>query len=152
MDRPPDRSRDILSGRRQLALLRHGAVLAAAALAALVIGNYVLEEEWETTRTMIFTVLVLVQLAHAYSVRSRASGRFLGGPGRNRMLLVGVAGSLLLQVGVVYLPVGRTLFDTVALPAHAWAIMAGITAASFTAVNLINLWLARRREVNLPAG
>ena len=148
MDRPPDSHRDILSARRQLALLRQGAVLAAAALAALVIGNYVLEYEWPETRTMIFTALVLVQLAHAFSVRARSTGRMGDGPGRNRLLIAGVAGSALLQVGVVYLPVGNKLFDTVGLPAAAWPIMAAITLGSFVAVNLVNARVAARRAVS----
>jgi Ca2+-transporting ATPase len=147
MDRPPDKSRDILSGRRQLALLRQGAVLAAAALAALVIGNYVMDFAWEVTRTMVFTSLVMVQLGHAYAVRARATGRPGGGPGRNRMLLVGVAVSGLLHLGVVYLPVGQRLFDTVGLPARAWPVMVAVAALSFLTVSLMNAVVASRRRV-----
>ncbi len=148
MDRPPDSHRDILSARRQLALLRQGAVLATAALAALVIGNYVLEYEWPETRTMIFTALVLVQLAHAFSVRARSTGRMGDSPGRNRLLMAGVAGSALLQLGVVYLPVGNTLFDTVGLPAPVWPIMAAITLGSFVSVNFVNARVAARKAVS----
>ena len=148
MDRPPDSHRDILSARRQLALLRQGAVLATAALVALVISNYVLEYEWPETRTMIFTALVLVQLAHAFSVRARSTGRMGDSPGRNRLLIAGVAGSALLQLGVVYLPVGNKLFDTVGLPALAWPIMAAITLGSFVSVNLVNARVAARRAVS----
>jgi len=148
MDRPPDRSRDILSGHRQLALLRQGMVLATAALAALVVGNYVLDFEWEVTRTMIFTTLVMVQLAHAYSVRARSTGRLRGGPGMNRLLIVGVAASAILQIGVVYTSIGQQLFDTVGLPLTAWLVLAGITLASFVTVNQSNAWVARRRMVS----
>jgi Ca2+-transporting ATPase len=147
MDRPPDRSRDILNAHRQLALLRQGAVLAVAALAVLIVGEYLLSQEWELTRTMIFTALVLVQLGHAYSVRARSTGKVGRGPGRNRLLLAGVIGSAVLQLGVVYLPVGHTLFDTVAIPASRWPILVAIAVVSFTAVNLMNSWVARRRAV-----
>jgi len=149
MLRPPDRHRDILSGRRQLALLRQGAVLAAAALVTLIIGNYFLEYEWPVTRTMIFTTLVLVQLAHVFSVRARSTGRMADSPGRNRLLTAGVAGSALLQLGVVYLPVGNKLFDTVGLPAVAWPIMAAATLASFVSVNFVNRRVAVGRAVSL---
>ncbi|MCB2223347.1 MAG: cation-translocating P-type ATPase [Actinobacteria bacterium] len=145
MERPPDRSRDILSGRRQLALLRQGTILAAAAVGTLVLGNYVLGYEWEATRTMVFTALVVVQLAHTYSVRARATGRPGSGPGRNRLLLAGVVVSALLHVGVVYLPAGQTLFDTVALPAGAWAVVAVVVLLSFAAVNAMHAVAARRR-------
>jgi len=148
MDRPPDRSRDILSGSRQLALLRQGAVLATAALITLVVGNYVLELEWAVTRTMVFTSLVMVQLAHAYSVRARSTGRPRGGPGRNRVLAVGVTASALLHIGVVYLPVGQKLFDTAALPIESWPVMLAVTAVSFLAINLMNALIAARRLVS----
>ncbi len=145
MQRPPDRQRDILSGRRQLALLRHGTVLAAATLAALIFGHYVMSYEWPVVRTMIFTTLVAVQLVHAYAVRARHSGRPQDGPGRNRLLAIGALVSLALQIAVVYLPIGQTLFDTAALPASAWPVIAVLTAASFTVVSVVNWVLARRK-------
>jgi Ca2+-transporting ATPase len=100
--------------------------------------------EWEVTRTMIFTALVIVQLGHAYSVRARATGRITQGPGRNRLLLLGVAVSALLHLGVVYLPVGQTLFDTVDLPLRTWPVMLAVAAAAFVAVNAMNAWVAAR--------
>ena len=145
MVRPPDRRRDILSRPRQLALLRHGTVLAAATLAALVVGHYVMEFEWEVVRTTIFTTLVAVQLAHAYAVRARHTGRPDRGPGRNRLLALGTLASFLLHLAVVYLPLGQTLFDTEPLPAEAWPLIAAVTAASFAVVNLANRLLAVRR-------
>jgi Ca2+-transporting ATPase len=144
MQRPPDRRRDILSGRRQLALLRHGVVLAAASLGALIVGHYLLGEEWAVVRTMTFTTLVTVQLVHAYAVRARHTGRPQDGPGRNRMLAIGVVASMMLQVAVVYLPVGQRLFDTASLPAVAWPVIVALTAASFATVSLLNRWAARR--------
>jgi Ca2+-transporting ATPase len=144
MDRPPDRSRDILSGSRQLALLRQGAVLAAAALATLMVGHYVLAYEWIEVRTMIFTSLVAVQLAHAYSVRSRSTGH-LRGAGRNRMLAIGVVVSAALHLGVVYLPVGNKLFDTTAIPAGGWPIVLAVGVLSFVTVNATNAWASRKR-------
>ena len=146
MERPPGRSRDILSGSRQLALLRHGTVLAAASLAALVLGHYVFEYEWAVVRTMVFTTLVAVQLAHAFSMRSRATGKWRGGPGRNRLLVLGVLVSLGLQMLVVYLPLGQTLFDTEGLPLVVWAVLFGLTIASFGTINTLNLWRVRRRD------
>ncbi len=143
MSRPPDRQRDILNGRRQLALLRHGMVLALATLGGLVIGHYVMDQDWPVVRTMIFTVLVAVQLAHAYAIRARHTGLPHEGPGRNRMLAIGVAVSAALHLAVVYLPIGQTLFDTEALPAMAWPVIALLTAASFVTVNLVNRYVAR---------
>jgi Ca2+-transporting ATPase len=144
MFRPPDLKRDILSARRQLSLLRHGSVLGAATLASLVVGHYALGYEWQEVRTMILTTLVVVQLAHAFSMRSRETGSWHGGPGRNPLLALGVLGSLLLQVGVVYLPLGNTLFDTVSVPWQVWPVILGLTALSFTVVNTLNRLAAER--------
>ena len=137
------------SARNQLALLRYGSVLTVATLGALVIGHYALGYEWDVVRTAVFVTLVLVQLAHAFSVRSRLTGRWREGPGRNPLLGYGLLGSLLLQIAVVYTPVGQTLFDTVALPAQVWGIVAGLTLVSFLTVNLSNRITASRR--NRPA-
>ena len=142
---PPDRSRDILSLRQQLVLLRFGTLLTVASLGALVIGHYALGYEWVVVRTTVFVTLVLTQLAHAYVTRSRLTGKWGKGPGRNRLLILGLAGSLGLQVAVVYAPIGQTLFDTAALPAVAWGLVLGLTAFSFVAANMLNLLAARRR-------
>jgi len=147
---PPDRSRDILSARQQLLLLRHGSVLTVAALGALVIGHYALGWEWTVVRTAIFVTVVLAQLAHAFSTRSRLTGRWREGPGRNRLLFLAVLGSVLLQAAVVYAPVGQTLFDTVALPAAAWGVVVGLTAFSFLTTNALNRVAAGQRARLTP--
>jgi len=146
MLRPPDLRRDILSGSRQLTLLRHGSVLGAATLAVLIVGHYGLGYEWPVVRTMIFTALVVVQLAHAFSMRSRETGGWRGGPGRNPLLVLGVFGSLLLQLAVIYLPLGNTLFDTAQLPWQVWPIIFGLTGLSFTMVNTLNRLAAERQS------
>ena len=144
MARPPDRSRNILSARRQLTLLGLGSVLAAASLAALVIGYYALGEEWEVVRTMVFTTLVVVQLAHAWSMRQRAAGRLGSRPEPNRLLVTAAAVSLALQLLVVLTPVGRTLFETAVIPAAGWGIIAGLTALSWAAIG--GLAMVRRKQ------
>ena len=150
MLRPPDRRRDLLGNRQQLALLGYGSVLTLATLAALVVAHYALGYEWIVVRTGVFVTLVVVQLAHAFSTRSRLAGYWRGGPGRNRLLIYGVLGSLALQVAVVYTPLGQTLFDTAALPAVAWAMVMGLAVLSAVAVNALNRLGARGRGSALP--
>jgi Ca2+-transporting ATPase len=149
MDRPPDRRRDILSPRRQVRLLGFGGVLAAASLAALVIGHYGFGWEWPVVRTFVFTSLVVTQMAHVFPMRARGTSHPILGPGPNRMLLAAVVGSLLLQVAVVYLPIGQTLFDTVALPAVVWPMVAALAAATFVSVTLLS---RRRVRLSPPRG
>jgi hypothetical protein len=52
--------------------------------------------------------------------------------------------SIVLQLAVVYLPIGQTLFDTVGLPLRAWPVMLAVAVASFVAVNAMNAWMAAR--------
>ncbi len=128
MSRGPEKSRQMLKGRRLLRLGRHGAAMAAAGLGTLVVGHYVLYYEWAAVRTMVFTALVIVQLAYSFVAR-RSDGR--QNPGRNPILLWTAAASLLLQLGVIYLPVGQKLFDTVAVPAIGWVtIITAVTLAT----------------------
>ena len=122
MERPPDPARDVL-GRWGL-LASRGATLAVAALGALVVGYFVLGQDWPVVRTMIFTTLVLVQLVHAYEVRARIRGR------PNRLLLWSLAGSAVLQAGVVYLPIGQKLFETESLGPAPVGVAVGLAAAA----------------------
>ncbi len=147
MLRPPDRSRDMLGNRQQLTLLGYGSVLTLATLAALVIAHYALGYEWIVVRTAVFVTLVTVQLVHAFSTRSRLTGRWRRDPGRNALLGYGLLLSLALQVAVVYTPLGRVLFDTAPLPAAAWGVVAGLTALSFFIVNTLNRLRAHRRDI-----
>ncbi len=137
MDAPPDRQRDILSPQRQLRLAVFGGVLAAATLGALVVGHYLADQRWAEVQTGVFTTLVLVQLAHPFNVRTPHSSGWRHGLTGNRTLLVGVVVSLLLHLGVVYTPVGQTLFDTVALGAESWLWILGLSAAGFAVVDLV---------------
>jgi magnesium-transporting ATPase (P-type) len=120
--------------------------MAAATIGVLVAGHHWLGYEWEAVRTMVFTALVLVQLAYSYVIRR--SGRVAGE--RNRLLLLAVLASIALQSGVVYLPIGQTLFETVALPIAAWL---PIVAAAFVAalgVIASDLAVGRRRKRITP--
>ncbi len=117
MSRGPETSRQMLRGSRLLKLVRHGATMALAGLATLVVGHYWLDYEWEAVRTMVFTALVVIQLAYSFMVRRSEGGRK---PGRNRLLMWSVAASLALQIGVVYSSIGQTLFDTVPIPPAGW--------------------------------
>jgi hypothetical protein len=58
-------------------------------------------------RTRVFVTPVAVQLAPAFSTRSRLTGHWREGLGRDRLLPHGVLAALGLQVAVVYTPLGR---------------------------------------------
>ncbi len=137
MDAPPERDRDILGPSRLARLGVFGVVLGGAALAALVVGHYVLGDEWRQVQTLTFTTLVLVQLAHAFNVHAPNQSGWRYGFAGNRTLLFGALGSLALHVLVVYTPVGQTLFDTAPLGAGDWLWAVGLTAVSFAVIDAV---------------
>ena len=100
--------------------------MATTTIGVLVIGHFWLGYEWEAVRTMVFSALVVTQLGYSYVIRRRGTGR-----GPNRLLLGAVVASVVLHVGVVYLPVGQTLFETVGLAPVAWVpiVLAALVSA-----------------------
>jgi len=71
-------------------------------------------EHW---RTVVFTILTFSQLAQALSVRTEREALWRAGPGGNPTLLAAIAGSVALQLGIVYLPPLQPIFGTTPLPA-----------------------------------
>jgi Ca2+-transporting ATPase len=129
--------RDILAPRHQLRLLVVGAILATATLAALAIAHYALDLDWQTVQTTTFTTLVLGQLLYVFNVRLERSSVWRHGFGGNRWLLGAIGASLLLHLGVVYLPVGHVLFDTVALGVAPWLWIVALSVAGFVVISRI---------------
>jgi DNA-binding beta-propeller fold protein YncE len=64
---------------------------------------------------MVFTTLAFSQVAHVIAIRSSTDSVFTIGRLSNRWLAAAVAGTVLLQLVVVYVPVFNRLFDTVPL-------------------------------------
>jgi len=143
MEDPPGSGRDILSRNNLTVLLGQAVVLAAAALATMGAGHFVLELDFDATRTMVFSTLVLAQLIHAINVRS--AGGNLAAP---RPLLTGaILSSAVLQVGVVMLPIGNTVFSTEPLTLAAWLWVGALSALSFLGVRLLNIAVTRAAVV-----
>ena len=70
------------------------------------------DERW---RTMVFTTLAFSQMAHVMAIRSSTDSLFTVGVLSNRWLAAAVAGTVLLQLVVVYVPLFNRLFDTLPL-------------------------------------
>lgn len=137
---PPERG-GILTRSAQVTMFWQASLLALGVLGAYGLGQWVFELEWGATRTMALTTLVFAQLAHVYNIRSGQMSVWTYRAPRNRMLMLGVTGSVLLHVGVVMSSVGNTIFSTVPLSLLQWLACLGLAMVSFVAVNL----LKRRR-------
>ena len=77
--------------------------------------------EWEHTRTLAFTTLVLVQMTYLFAVRISESG-WRQGLASNYLVHGAVLISVLLQVVVVMSPVGNSLFHTVPISLSDWTV------------------------------
>ncbi|MGD8717990.1 MAG: calcium-translocating P-type ATPase, PMCA-type [Candidatus Zixiibacteriota bacterium] len=127
--KPPRPKSAFLFDRHDLRLIPvQGFMIAAATLGSFLLVLYVFDEGLATARTFAFSVLTLSQLAHALNCRSQTRSFFALGPFSNPWLLAAVGFSLLLHLGVVYLPFLEPIFHTVPLSVRDWALMLAFSA------------------------
>jgi P-type Ca2+ transporter type 2C len=113
------------------------------ALVALGVGYLYWRGGHEQWQTMLFTTLVLAQLAHVLAIRSGQESLFTIGLLSNRLLLAAVVGSVALHLVLLYVPFARELFDLVPLSATDLALCVLVASVIFWAVE-IEKWLGRR--------
>ena len=75
-------------------------------------------------RTLVFTTMVFGQLAHAFRFRRPQASVFTRASFANRPLVLAVAGSVVLQLAVIYLAPLQLIFKTVALDTAGWGVVA----------------------------
>ncbi|HEY6871576.1 MAG TPA: cation-translocating P-type ATPase [Geobacteraceae bacterium] len=96
-------------------------------------------------QTMTFTVLCFTQLFHVLAIRSERQSLFTVGVGSNKPLLGAVLIAACLQLAVVYVPFLTRVFRTEPLEARELAVVVGVSALVFVAVELEKL--VKRRFV-----
>jgi Ca2+-transporting ATPase len=97
-------------------------------------------EYWQT---VVFTVLTVSQLFHSLAVRSERISLFRIGLFSNLPMLGAVILTLLLQMGVIYVPALNTIFHTQPLPMFDLAVCLVLSSLVLVAVE-IEKWLMRR--------
>ena len=100
-------------------------------------------------RTAVFTVLTLAQLAHVMAIRSEHLSLWQLGLGSNRPLLATVAGTVVIQLLLVYNPWLNQLFSLTPLSAEVLCMCGLLASLVFVAVEL-EKYLCRRRAEHLP--
>ncbi|SFC61364.1 Ca2+-transporting ATPase [Halobiforma haloterrestris] len=120
--RPPDEG--VITDRITVSVLGVGALIAATIMPLF----YVHRADVELARTIVFTSLVVFEIAGIQAVR----WRYGHGPFSNRWLVIGVAVALGLQLFLLYTPVG-VLFDVVPLALVHWGQI-GLALATFGAL------------------
>ena len=87
-------------------------------------------------QTMVFSVLAFSQLGHVLAVRSDRSFLFQQGLLSNKPLLISVGMTLLLQLGVIYIPFFNEVFRTQALEMKELLFCVGMALIVFHAVEI----------------
>lgn len=142
MRRPPRRpSESILGASTGWWVLRIGLLLS---LVSLVTGSafLVAGKAWQTA---LFTTLTLSQVFLALAARSEREPIFSLGFFTNKAILGAFALTVLLQLGVIYLPAAREFLHTEPLSAAELSICIAMSAVAFVAAEIGKWWRRRRR-------
>jgi Ca2+-transporting ATPase len=112
-------------------------MLGAISLGAFAYSLYGLHREVEQARTVAFTVMVMVQLVHAFNCRSERLSLFQVGMWTNRPLLLSFSLSLGIQVAVLTIPAAASIFKVAPLPIEDWALMGVMSLLPLLLMELI---------------
>ncbi|OQW33182.1 MAG: HAD family hydrolase [Nitrospira sp. SG-bin1] len=144
MRRPPRQTQArLLDGGRLWTIAAEGLMLAVIALIAFSYSLFVWQQPIDQARTVTFTVMVAAQLVHAFNCRSDRWSLFQVGVTTNHALIWAVATSLLLQVGILTIPVMEPIFKVAPLPIEDWELMAAMALSPLAVVEGVK-WLRRR--------
>lgn len=98
-------------------------------------------------QTTVFTTLAMFQVFNALNCRSRKQSIFSMNFFSNPYLLAGIAGSILLQVGAIYLPFMQRALETVPLAPKDWGMIILVTS-SIIVVDEIRKLIQRKVEAS----
>jgi len=141
--RPPQEA--VVTLRRGLLILAHGALVAAVMIAAFWLSWRGDEARLPHARTMTFCVAAFAQLFFAVGCRSdRATAVELGFFG-NPALLAAIAISALLQVTIVTLPQAQSVFAVGSSLGSDWLLVLGLALLPVTAIELLK-WFTFRDD------
>ncbi|MEW6365791.1 MAG: cation-translocating P-type ATPase [Acidobacteriota bacterium] len=100
-------------------------------------------------QTVLFTTLVLTQLAVALAVRSEENSLFRIGILSNPHMLFAIVTTVAAQLAVVYMPIGQRIFRTASMTAAEIALSFGLAVLAFIVVEAWKV-AARRRYASSP--
>jgi sodium/potassium-transporting ATPase subunit alpha len=98
-------------------------------------------------RTVFLAGVVLVQIGNAFACRTSKARNTLMGWGSNKVLLLGIASSLAIIAGMVYIPFLAVSFDNQAFPVVIWPFLASLALILYT-LEWFRKAILRSRERN----
>jgi len=125
MKRPPKkRMEDILTRDHKFNILLYGIIMSLGVFAAFGFSLVTHPGDGSRAAEMGFHTLVFAQLFFVYNVRGRSLFRNPGQLFSNLWLIGGVGFSMMIQVGITYVPVFQRALDIVPLAADEWLVVA----------------------------
>lgn len=149
MERTPRSSAEsILTPKRQLQIVWHGAVMTATCLGLYYfVAPLMPGMSPNVDRTMLFAALVLTQLLHAFDFRSEHRTVWHWRSLKNRWLVLGLTGSMALQCVVIYLPAAQGIFKTAPLSPLHWFGVIGASLLAIAVMDATKLATAARNRM-----
>ncbi|THJ18657.1 MAG: cation-translocating P-type ATPase [Nitrospira sp. CG24B] len=149
MQQPPRQAQArLLDGGRLWAIAGEGLLLAVIALSTFSYSLFVWHQPIEQARTVTFTVMVVAQLVHAFNCRSDRWSLFHVGVTTNHALIWAVVASLVLQVGILTIPLLGPIFKVAPLPIEDWELMVAMALLPLAIVEAIK-WFHRQASAGL---
>jgi Ca2+-transporting ATPase len=108
---------------------------------------YYLEDPDGVWQTMVFTTLVLAQMGNAMAIRSNTESAFKMGLFSNRMMVLAIGVTFILQLALIYVPFLQRFFETKPLAPFDLGVALVTSLVVFFAVEL-EKWI--RRVINRP--
>ncbi len=147
MRRPPYSSKESIFGRGMASsIVGLGAVMS---LLSVGVGLWAFASGNQAWQTLLFTTLILTQLALALEARSEEYSLLHIGLLSNPFMLLAIGLTVILQMVVVYLPIGHQIFSTQPLTARDLAIALSAALALLVSVEA---WKAIRRRHGRSTG
>jgi len=144
MDRKATKTKEQILSRKGLTLiLWQGFILTSGALFIYFAGPMIFNtnsivHDTQIFQTSVFTTLVITQLLHTFNFRFINRGIFRRDIFENKFLDMAVVLSILLQVGIIYLPWLQSIFKTAALNYYHWLLIITCSVIPILLINFIN--------------
>ncbi len=137
MKRPPYTANESVFGRGMVQfIIGIGIIMSALAIGAAWGLWHEGDPRWQT---VLFTTLVLSQLAVAVATRSEENPIWRLNPFTNRSMVLAVVLTVALQLAVIYLPLANTIFDTQPLNPTELALSFGLALLTLI---IVEIWKA----------
>ncbi len=149
------RKEQILSKRGLIMILWQGIILTLGALfiyfsGPLFFNTHNLIYDQKVFQTSVFTTLVITQLLHTFNFRFENKGIFRKHILENKYLNLAVIVSILLQIGIIYIPWLQGVFETASLGLYHWLLIIASSVIPVLIINLINEIIYKRRKADIP--